>query len=147
MGEGKGFPPIRAHKESNTLIITKNSNYTKPVNYKASLIAGMNSRFLEQVSISGDLVLSKGAQIMGDVKAKNVILGPWTMIRGNLAVKGDLLALDHCKVMGKVACEGSAVIRPYVVFQSLDAKGMIEYYGKKPAKHTKGRMVTKKEEK
>lgn len=138
---------IRAHRESNTLIIRKNSNYTRPISYRANLIAGMNSRFLERVSLDGDLVLGKGAQTMGDVKANNVILGPWTVIRGNLTVKGDLLALDHSRVLGKVTVSGSAVIRPDVAFKSLDTKGLVEYYGKKPAKKTKGKMVTKKVEK
>lgn len=138
---------IRAHVESNTLIIGKNSNYIRPINYRANLIAGMNSRLLERVSIDGDLVLSKGAQAMGDVKANNVILGPWTVIRGNLTVKGDLLALDHSRVLGKVTCKGSAVIRPDVAFASLEATGLVEYYGKKPARKTKGKIVTKKKEK
>lgn len=147
MGEGMEGSSIRAHEESNTLIIRKNSNYIRPVSYRANLIAGMNSRFMEKVSIDGDLVLGKGAQAMGDVKANNVVLGPWTVIRGNLTVKGDLLALDHARVLGKVTCTGSAVIRPDVAFKSLEAKGLVEYFGKKPARKTKGKVVTKKQEK
>jgi len=147
MGEGMEGPSIKGHEESNTLIIKKNSNYIRAVNYRANLIAGMNSRFMERVAIDGDLVFGKGAQAMGDVKANNVILGPWTVIRGDLTVKGDLLALDHSRVLGKVRCTGSAVIRPDVAFGSLEATGLVEYYGKKPAKKTKGKVVTKKEEK
>ena len=147
MAEGMDGSSIRAHIESNTLIIGKNSNYIKPLNYRVNLLAGMNSRLLELVNIDGDLVLSKGAQAMGDVKANNVILGPWTIIRGDLTVKGDLLALDHARVLGKVTCKGSAVIRPDVAFGELQSNGLIEYYGKKPAKKTKGKIVTKKGEK
>lgn len=147
MGEGMESSSIKAHSESNTLIIRKNSNYTRPINYRVNLIAGMNSRFLEKIVIEGDLELGKGVQVMGDVSARNVILGPWSVIRGKLRVHGDLLALDNSKVLGPVRCDGSAVIRPGVAFKSLDAVGLVECYGKRPAKKTKGKMVTKKTDK
>ncbi|HMK45838.1 MAG TPA: polymer-forming cytoskeletal protein [Methanocella sp.] len=137
---------IMAHKESNTLIIRKNTNYTKPVNLKANLMAGMNSRFMESITVDGDLVLGKGAQIMGDAKAKNVVLGPWAVIRGNLTVSGELLALDNSKVLGNVKCYGSVITRPGVVFRSLDATGLVEYYGKKPAGKIRSKMITKKDD-
>jgi predicted acyltransferase (DUF342 family) len=147
MAEGMESSSIMGHEESNTLIIRKNANYIRPINYRANLIAGMNSRLMERVSIDGDLVFCKGAQAMGDVKANNVILGPWTVIRGNLTVKGDLLALDHSRVLGNVTCTGGAIIRPDVGFKSLEATGLVECYGKRPAKKTKGKMVTRKQEK
>lgn len=142
--EGKS---IKAHKGSSTLIIPKNDNYARPINYRVNLIVGMNSRVMESIRIAGNLELGKGAQVTGDVKAKDVVLGPWSVIRGNLTVGGDLVALDHSKVTGTVKCRGSATIRPGVAFDSLDATGLVEHYGKKPAKSTTGKMVVKKEEK
>lgn len=138
---------IKAHKASNTLIITKNSNYTRPITHRVNLIAGMNARCMENINIDGNLELGKCAQVLGNVKAKNVILGPGSMIVGNLTVDGDLLALDKCKVMGKVVCNGSVVVRPGALFGSLDAVGLIELYGKPPARHVRGKMVVNKEDK
>ncbi len=142
--EGKS---LRAHKGSNTLIIAKNANYAKPINYRVNLIAGMNSRIMECISIDGDLELGKGAHVAGDVRARNVVLGPWSVINGRLTCSGDLIALDHCKVTGPVTCEGSATIRPGVALGSLDATGLVEYYGKKPAKHVTGKEVVGKVDK
>ena len=142
--EGKS---IRAHKGSNTLIIARNANYAKPINYRVNLIAGMNSRILERISIDGDLELGKGAQVTGNVRARNVVLGPWSVVMGTLTVEGDLLALDHSKVTGDVRCSGSAVVRPGVAFGSLEATGLVEYYGKKPAKHVTGKEVLSKSDK
>ena len=137
---------IRAHKSSNTLIIAKNANYAKPINYRVNLIAGMNSRILERVAIDGDLELGKGARVAGDVRAKNVILGPWSVVEGNLTVAGDLVALDHSKVTGAVKCTGSVTARPGVAFGTLEATGLVEYYGKKPAKHVTGKEVVAKKD-
>jgi len=138
---------IKAHTGSNTLIIAKNTNYAKPINYRVNLIAGTNARIMEKIVISGDLELGKGAQVTGDVKAKNVILGPWSVIRGNLTASGDLVALDHSKVIGTVKCGGSAMIRPGVAFGSLEATGLVEVYGRKPAKNTVGKTVVTKSDK
>ncbi len=140
-------PSIRAHKGSNTLIIAKHANYAKPITYRVNLIAGMNSRIMERISISGDLELSKGAQVTGDVRARNVVLGPWSVIYGNLILTGDLIALDHSKVTGAVKCSGSATVRPDVAFGSLEATGLVEYYGKKPAKNVIGKEVIAKRDK
>jgi predicted acyltransferase (DUF342 family) len=139
--EGKS---IRAHKGSNTLIIGKNANYAKPINYRVNLIAGMNSRIMERINIDGDLELGKGAHVAGDVRARNVVLGPWSVINGSLTCAGDLVALDNCKVAGAVKCEGSVTVRPGVAFGSLEATGLVEYYGKKPAKHVTGKEVVNK---
>lgn len=138
---------IRAHKGSNTLIIAKNANYVKPINYRVNLIAGMNSRILERINIDGDLELGKGARVTGNVRARNVVLGPWSVIRGNLTVDGDLIALDHSKVAGDVRCTGSATIRPEVTFGSLEATGLVELYGKMPAKRTRGKEIINKSDK
>ena len=132
---------IKAHKDSNTLIITKNSNYTKPIMHRINLITGMNSRCMEKVSIEGNLQLGKAARIMGDVKAENVILGAGSVIMGDLTVRGDLLALDKARVTGRVYCIGGAVIRPGVEFGSLEAGGSIELQGNAPCKHVKGKVV------
>jgi hypothetical protein len=132
---------IKAHKDSNTLIITKNSNYTKPITHRINLIAGMNSRCMEKVSIDGNLQLGKAARIMGDTKANNVILGAGSVIMGDLTVEGDLLALDNAKVTGKVSCVGGAVIRPGVGFGSLQAGGLIELQGNAPCKRVSGKVV------
>jgi predicted acyltransferase (DUF342 family) len=142
--EGKS---IRAHKGSNTLIITKHANYAKPINYRVNLIAGMNSRIMERINISGDLELGKGAYVTGSVRARNVVLGPWSVIYGDLTLTGDLLALDHSKVTGTVKCGGSATIRPGVAMGSLEATGLVEYYGKKPAKVVTGKSVVSKSDK
>jgi hypothetical protein len=132
---------IKAHKDSNTLIITKNSNYTKPITHRINLIAGMNSRCMEKVTIDGNLQLGKAARIMGDTKADNVILGAGSVIMGDLTVGGDLLALDNAKVTGRVSCVGGAVIRPGVGFGSLQAGGLIELQGKAPCKRVSGKVV------
>jgi predicted acyltransferase (DUF342 family) len=139
--EGKS---IRAHKGSNTLIIAKNANYAKPINYRVNLIAGMNSRIMERISIDGDLELGKGAHVAGSVRARNVVLGPWSVINGDLTTTGDLVALDHSKVTGAVKCGGSAIVRPDVAFGSLEATGLVEYHGKKPAKIVTGKSVVNK---
>jgi predicted acyltransferase (DUF342 family) len=139
--EGKS---IRAHKGSNTLIIAKNANYARPIVYRVNLIAGTNSRIMERINIDGDLELGKGAHVAGDVRAKNVVLGPWSVINGNLTCAGDLVALDHSKVTGAVKCDGSATVRPGVAFGSLEATGLVEYYGKKPAKLVIGKEVVNK---
>ena len=132
---------IKAHKDSNTLIITKNSNYTRPITHRINLIAGMNSRCMEKVSIDGNLQLGKAARIMGDTKANNVILGAGSVIMGDLTVSGDLLALDKSRVTGRVSCVGGAVIRPGVQFGSLDVGGLIELQGNAPCKHVRGKVV------
>src|SRR5271157_890540 len=75
---------IRAHLESRTLIITKNSTYARPINHHIGLILGINARCLERVMIDGDLELGKKAEITGSVKAKNAILGPGSVIYGDL---------------------------------------------------------------
>ena len=139
--EGKS---IKAHKGSNTLIIARNANYAKPINYRVNLIAGPNARIMERVRIDGDLELGKGAHIAGDVRARNVVLGPWSVVNGNLTADGDLLALDHCRVTGAVKCGGSATIRPGAAFGSLEATGLVEYYGKKPARVVTGKDVVGK---
>ncbi|OPY26645.1 MAG: hypothetical protein A4E28_02384 [Methanocella sp. PtaU1.Bin125] len=135
---------IKAHKASNTLIIAKNANYAKPINYKVNLIAGTNARIMEKISIDGDLELGKGAQVTGDVRAKHVILGPWSVIRGNLTTTGDLVALDHSRVTGAVRCGGSAMIRPHVAFGSLEATGLVEVYGRRPARNIVAKTVATK---
>jgi hypothetical protein len=132
---------IRAHLGSRTLIITKNSTYARPINHHISLILGINARCLERVMIDGDLELGKKAEITGSVKAKNVILGPGSVIYGDLMVEGDLMALDNAKVTGHVMVMGAAFIRPGVMFGSLDAGGLIELQGNPPSKHIKGKMV------
>ncbi len=132
---------IRAHRESNTLIITKNSSYTRPIAHRINLILGINAMCMEQVAIEGSLELGKKAQITGNVWAKKAILGPGSVIYGDLAVDGDLIALDNAKVTGHVLVVGGAFIRPGVRFGSLDAGGLIEIQGKPPSKHIKGKMV------
>jgi|GEM_PF-6007972 len=132
---------IRAHLESRTLIITKNSTYARPINHHIGLILGINARCLERVMIDGDLELGKKAEITGSVKAKNAILGPGSVIYGDLMLEGDLTALDNAKVTGHVMVMGAAFIRPGVLFGSLDAGGLIELQGNPPSKHIKGKMV------
>jgi hypothetical protein len=132
---------IRAHRESNTLIITKNSSYTRPIAHRVNLIMGINARCMEQVAIDGSLELGKNAQITGSVWAKKAILGPGSIIYGDLTVDGDLIALDNAKVIGHVLVVGGAFIRPGVRFGSLDAGGLIEIQGKPPSKHIMGKMV------
>lgn len=132
---------IRAHRESNTLIITKNSSYTRPIAHRVNLIMGINARCMEQVAIDGSLELGKNAQITGNVWAKDVILGPGSIIYGGLTVDGDLTALDNAKVVGHVLVVGGAFIRPGVRFGSLDVGGLIEIQGKPPSKHINGKMV------
>ena len=135
---------IKAHKESNTLILARNANYAKPIRHRVNLIAAVNSRCIEDINIDGNLELGKNAQVMGNVTAKDAILGPGSLIHGNLTVEGNLTALDGSKVTGNVRVKGSAVIRPKVTFGSIDADGMIELYGKPPSKHTKGKVVVDK---
>jgi hypothetical protein len=132
---------IRAHRESNTLIIMKNSSYTRPIAHRVNLIMGINARCMEQVAIEGSLELGKKAQITGNVWTKKAILGPGSIIYGDLTVDGDLTALDNAKVTGHVLVVGGAFIRPGVRFGSLDAGGLIEIQGKPPSKHIKGKMV------
>jgi UDP-3-O-[3-hydroxymyristoyl] glucosamine N-acyltransferase len=132
---------IRAHRESNTLIITKNSSYTRPIAHRVNLILGINARCMEQVAIDGSLELGKNAQITGNVWAKKAILGPGSIIYGDLTVDGDLTALDKAKVVGHVLVVGGAFIRPGVRFGSLDVGGLIEIQGKPPSQHIKGKMV------
>ncbi len=132
---------IRAHRESNTFIITKNSSYTRPIASRVNLILGINAMCMEQVAIEGSLELGKKAQITGNVWAKKAILGPGSAIFGDLTVDGDLTALDNAKVTGHVLVTGSAFIRPGVRFGSLDAGGLIEIQGKPPSKYVKGKMV------
>jgi predicted acyltransferase (DUF342 family) len=138
---------IKAHKESNTLILGRNSNYAKPIKHKVNLIAAVNSRCIEDIHIDGNLELGKNAQVLGNVTAKDAILGPGSLIHGDLTVEGNLLALDGSKVTGKVRVKGSAAIRPRVTFGSLSADGMIELAGKPPSKHTKGKVVVDKTDK
>jgi hypothetical protein len=132
---------IRAHRESNTLIITKNSSYTRPIAHRVNLIIGINARCMEQVAIDGRLELGKNAQITGNVWAKKAVLGPGSVIYGDLTVDGDLTALDNAKVTGHVLVVGGAFIRPGVRFGSLDSGGLIEIQGKPPSKYIKGKMV------
>ena len=132
---------IKAHKDSNTLIIMKNSSYTKPIVHRVNLMVGLNATCMEGVSIDGDLQLGKAARITGDVKANNVVLGPGSLITGDLTVRGDLIALDKAKVTGRVSCAGAATIRPGVTFGSLAAGGLIELQGKAPCRYVSGKMV------
>jgi cytoskeletal protein CcmA (bactofilin family) len=132
---------IRAHKDSNTLIIMKNSSYARPITHRINLIMGINARCMEQVAIDGDLELGKNGQITGSVRAKNVILGPGSIIYGDLSVEGDLTALDSARVIGQVQVVGGSFIRPGVRFGSLEAGGLIEIQGKPPSKHIKGKIV------
>jgi predicted acyltransferase (DUF342 family) len=147
MADGKEEIKIRAHKASNTLIIPRNTNYAKPIVHRVNVIAGINSRILEHISIEGNLELGKAARVMGNVKANDVTLGPSSLIMGDLTVNGDLLALDNAKVAGRVTCAGSATTRPGVAFGSFESPGMIEVHGKKPAKNIKAKVVVKKEDK
>jgi len=132
---------IRAHRDSNTLIIMKNSSYARPITHRINLILGMNSRCMEQVTIDGDLVLGKNAQVTGSVRANNVILGPGSIVYGDVTADGDLKALDNASVIGHVKALGGAFIRPGVRFGSLDAGGLIEIQGSPPSKHIQGKMV------
>ena len=132
---------IRAHVDSRTLIIMKNSSYTRPITHHISLIVGMNARCMERILIDGDFALGKKAEVTGSVNAFNVILGPGSVIYGDLTVNGDLKALDNAKVVGHVTVAGGAFIRPGVMFGSLEASGLIEIQGKPPSKHIKGKMV------
>jgi carbonic anhydrase/acetyltransferase-like protein (isoleucine patch superfamily) len=132
---------IRAHKDSNTLIIMKNSSYARPITHRINLILGMNARCMEQVAIDGDLELGKNAQVTGSVRARNVILGPGSTVYGDVTVYGDLKALDNASVIGHVAVQGGAFIRPGVRFGSLDVGGLIEIQGRPPSKHIQGKMV------
>lgn len=132
---------IRAHKDSNTLIIMKNSSYARPITHKINLILGMNARCMEQVAIDGDLELGKNAQVTGSVRARNVILGPGSVVYGDVTAYGDLKALDNASVIGHVAVQGGAFVRPGVRFGSLDVGGLIEIQGRPPSKHIQGKMV------
>ena len=132
---------IRAHVDSRTLIIMKNSSYTRPITHRINLIVGINARCMERILIDGDLALGKKAEVTGSVNADNVILGPGSVIYGDLMVNGDLKALDNAKVVGHVTVAGGAFIRPGVMFGSLEASGLIEIQGKPPSKHIKGKMV------
>ncbi|AFC99021.1 Protein of unknown function, DUF583 [Methanocella conradii HZ254] len=132
---------IRAHRESNTLIIMKNSSYARPITHRVNLIMGINARCMERVAIDGNLELGKNAQVTGNVRARDVILGPGSIIYGDLFVDGDLKALDNARVMGHVKVAGAAFIRPGARFGSLDAGGLIEIQGKPPSKHIKGKIV------
>ncbi|MCD1294714.1 hypothetical protein CUJ83_06845 [Methanocella sp. CWC-04] len=146
MAEGMDRASIRAHKDSNTLIVMKNSNYTRPITHRVNVITGMNSRCLEHMNIDGNLELGKSAQILGNVRANKVILGPGSLITGDLLVDGDLVALDRSRVLGKVLCNGSAFVRPGVKFGSIEAAGLIEVYGKNPSPNMKGKVVVNKQE-
>lgn len=132
---------IRAHRDSNTLIIMKNSSYARPITHRINLIMGMNARCMEQVTIDGDLELGKNAQVTGSVRARNVILGPGSIVYGDVTAYGDLKALDNASVIGQVKATGGAFIRPGVRFGSLDVGGLIEIQGKPPSKHIQGKMV------
>lgn len=132
---------IRAHKDSNTLIIMKNSSYARPITHRINLILGMNARCMEQVAIDGDLELGKNAQVTGSVRARNVILGPGSVVYGDVTAYGDLKALDNASVIGHVAVQGGAFVRPGVRFGSLDVGGLIEIQGRPPSKHIQGKMV------
>jgi len=132
---------IRAHAGSRTLIIMKNSSYTRPITHRINLIMGINTRCMERIMIDGDLELGKKAEVTGSVIANNAIIGPGSVIYGDLTVQGDLKALDNAKVIGHVTVAGGAFIRPGVMFGSLEASGLIEIQGKPPSKHIKGKMV------
>lgn len=132
---------IRAHADSRTLIIMKNSSYTRPITHRINLIVGINARCMERILIDGDLELGKKSEVTGSVSARNVILGPGSVIYGDLMVQGDLKALDNARVVGHVTVTGGAFIRPGVLFGSLEASGLIEIQGKPPSKHIKGKMV------
>ena len=136
---------IRAHLDSKTLIIMKNSSYTRPITHRINLILGMNSRCMERVMVDGNLEMGKKAEVTGGVMANNVVLGPGAIIYGDLTVAGDLTALDNAKVIGHVQVGGAAFIRPGVMFGSLEAGGLIEIQGKPPSKHIKGKMVVNDE--
>jgi hypothetical protein len=132
---------IRAHRESKTLIIMKNSSYAKPITHRVNLIMGINARCMERVDIDGNLELGKSARVTGNVRAKDVILGPGSIIYGDLFVEGDLKALDNARVTGSVKVTGGAFIRPGARFGSLDAGGLIELQGRPPSKHIRGRII------
>ncbi len=132
---------IRAHRDSNTLIIMKNSSYTRPITHRINLILGINARCMEQVMIDGNLELGKNAQVTGSVRAKDVILGPGSIIYGDLVVEGNLMTLDNARVIGHVLVMGAAFIRPHAIFGSLEVGGLIEIQGKPPSKRIKGKMV------
>ncbi len=136
---------IRAHMDSRTLIITKNSSYTRPITHHINLILGINARCMERVMVDGNLEMGKKAEVTGSVMANNVVLGPGSIIYGDLTVAGDLMALDCAKVIGHVQVGGAAFIRPGVMFGSLDAGGLIEIQGNPPSKHIKGKMVVNDE--
>ena len=128
---------IKAHKGSNTLIIAKNTNYAKPINYRVNLIAGTNARIMEKILIDGDLELGKGAQVDGQCQGKERHPGP--LVRHPR--QPDLPPATWSRwttasVIGTVKCGGSAMIRPGVAFGSLEATGLVEVYGKKPAKNS-----------
>lgn len=132
---------IRAHRDSNTLIIAKNSSYARPIVSQVNLILGMNARCMERVAVDGDLVLGKKARVTGSVKARNVILGPGSIVYGDVVAVGDLKALDNACVVGNVRVAGGAFIRPGVRFGALETGGLIEIQGRPPSKHVQGKMV------
>jgi carbonic anhydrase/acetyltransferase-like protein (isoleucine patch superfamily) len=136
---------IRAHMDSKTLIITKNSSYTRPINHRINLILGINARCMERVMVDGNMEMGKKAEITGSVMANNVVLGPGSIIYGDLTVAGNLMALDNAKVIGHVQVGGGAFIRPGVMFGSLEAGGLIEIQGRPPTKRIKGKMVVNDE--
>lgn len=137
---------IKAHKDTNTLIIMKNSNYTRAITHRINLIAGMNARCMERVIIDGNLELGKAARIMGDARANNVVLGAGSVVMGDLTVNGDLVALDNAKVTGHVVVAGAAIIRPGVAFGSLEAGGLVQLQGKAPCKRIIGKIVVVEQE-
>jgi hypothetical protein len=132
---------IRAHRDSNTLIVAKNSSYARPIIGHINLILGMNARCMERVAIDGDLVMGKKSRVTGSVKARNVILGPGAIVYGDIVAEGDLKALDSASVVGQVKVAGGAFIRPGVRFGSLETGGLIEIQGRPPSKHITGKMV------
>jgi cytoskeletal protein CcmA (bactofilin family) len=103
---------IRHHPDSNTFIIKRKAFFEDNISFDGNVIAGPGANFWKNVKTTGRLELAKGSVIGGSVKADHAIIGPRSVIKGNVDVTTDLTIMDNTTVYGNVNCGGQLSIRP-----------------------------------
>ncbi len=97
--------------------------------FDGNVIVGPGVNFWKDVKITGRLELAKGSVIGGSIKADQALIGPRSVIKGDIDVSGDLTIMDNTTIYGNTNCGGHMSIRPGCRLDSAKAGVSIELIG------------------
>ncbi|MBN2110739.1 MAG: polymer-forming cytoskeletal protein [Methanosarcinaceae archaeon] len=121
---------IRYHGGSNTYIARKRSYFENDINIDGNFIVGAGSGFWKNLNVRGTLKLGKGSSVGGNIKARDIVIGPWSEIKGDIEAANDLKLFDRVTAHGSVTAGKTMSIRPGCTVGFAKGSEILELIGK-----------------